>query len=121
MLLFGWVLYAVVYSGFSFFSGATAAWVLFPIYGFFYGATTGVSRAFVADLIPSGSRGRAFGVVGMFEGLTLIPTSIFIGWLWDYTGNGKFPLAVEAILAILAALWLLLFVRPPEKPQQVKA
>jgi hypothetical protein len=44
----------------------------------------------------------------MVEGLALIPTSFAIGWLWDTTGSGRVPLALEAGLALLAAGWLAL-------------
>ncbi|HHN47139.1 MAG TPA: MFS transporter [Planctomycetes bacterium] len=113
VLFFGWLLYAVVYAGFSFLDGPAAVWALFPIYGIFYGATEGVAKAFVADLIPSGSRGRAFGILGMVEGLLLIPTSIVVGLLWDRMGTGQVALAAEAGLALLAAIWLIIFVRAP--------
>jgi MFS family permease len=112
VLLFGWLLYAGVYASFASLTGLTAAWALFAVYGVFFGATEGVAKAFVADLIPKGSRGRAFGLLGMVEGLMLIPTSILTGWLWDATGSGHYPLLLNAAFALAAAAWLALFVRP---------
>jgi MFS family permease len=121
VLLFGWLLYAGVYLGFSQFGSVAAAWALFPVYGVFFGATEGVAKAFVADLIPAGTRGRAFGVLGMAEGLTLIPTSFFIGWLWDQTGSGHWPLLVNAFFALAAAGWLAFRVRPPRPTNALAA
>jgi MFS family permease len=118
LLLTGWVLYAAVYAGFAALSSEIAAWLLFPLYGVFYGATEGVAKAFVADLVPAGSRGRAFGLLGMLEGLVLIPTSVAIGWIWDQQGNGQAALLVESALAVAAALWLLLLVRRPTPMEQ---
>ncbi len=112
LLLGGWLLYSVVYAAFAASSTAAAVWVLFPLYGVFYGATEGVAKAFVADLVPSGARGRAFGLLGTIEGLLLIPTSVAIGWLWDIEGNGRLPLLIEAALALGAAIWLWIAVRP---------
>jgi MFS family permease len=112
VLLFGWLLYAAVYASFASLQGVGAVWLLFAVYGVFFGATEGVAKAFVADLVPKGSRGRAFGLLGMLEGLMLIPASLAAGWLWDYTGNGHVPLMLNAMFAIAAAVWLVLFVRP---------
>jgi len=102
----GWLLYAAVYAGFAGAAGAWAAWVLFAAYGLFFGLTEGVAKAYVADLVPAGARGRAFGLLGMTEGLLLIPSSFLTGWLWDATGSGRIPLVLNAGFALAAALWL---------------
>jgi len=115
LLVGGWLLYAVVYLGFAAGSTPLAVWILFPLYGVFYGATEGVAKAFVADLVPAGSRGRAFGVLGMLEGLLLIPTGVAIGWLWDVHGSGGPALALEAALAVAAAAWLAVAVHPARR------
>jgi MFS family permease len=112
LLIGGWVLYGLVYVGFAAFDTPLAVWILFPVYGMFYGATEGAAKAFVADLVPAGSRGRAFGVLGMLEGLMLIPTGLAVGWLWDVRGSGELALALEAGIALTAALWLAFAVRP---------
>jgi MFS family permease len=113
LLIGGWLLYALVYLGFALGSTPLTVWLLFPLYGLFYGATEGVAKAFVADLVPAGSRGRAFGLLGMLEGLLLIPTGVAVGWLWDASGNGTLALIMEAALATAAALWLAVAVREP--------
>lgn len=112
VLLGGWLLYAAVYAAFAGLSGTAAAWALFAVYGVFFGATEGVAKAYVADLVPAGARGRAFGLLGTLEGLLLIPTGLAVGWLWDATGSGRWPLAIEAALALAAAAWLGLACRP---------
>ncbi len=116
LLLGGWFLYAAVYAGFAGFSEAWAAWALFAAYGLFFGLTEGVARAFVADLVPAGARGRAYGLLGMTEGLLLIPSSLITGWLWDVTGSGRLPLLLNAGFALAAAVWLWL-ARPGAGPR----
>ncbi len=108
VLLLGWTLYTLVYAAFAWSTGTAAAWGLFAAYGVFFGATEGVAKAYVADLVPAAARGRAFGLLGMLEGLLLIPVSLAVGWLWDATGSGRVPLAIEAGLALVAAAWLAL-------------
>lgn len=106
LLLGGWLLYAAVYAGFAGASGPWTAWWLFAAYGLFFGLTEGVAKAYVADLVPEGARGRAYGLLGMVEGLLLIPSSLLTGWLWDAMGSGRLPLALNAGFALAAALWL---------------
>ncbi len=120
-LVGGWLLYSVVYTAFSFMSHASAAWILFAVYGLFFGATEGVAKAFVADLIPAGTRGRAFGLLGTMEGLTLIPASLLTGFLWSITGNGHLPLLLNAVFAFIAAVWLITAVRPPSQHPQLSS
>ncbi len=115
LLLGGWLLYAGVYAGFSQAAGAWAAWALFGVYGLFFGLTEGVAKAFVADLVPKGARGRAYGLLGMVEGLLLIPASLAAGWLWDATGSGAVPLLLNAGFALAAAAWLAAAVRAPAR------
>jgi len=110
LLMAGWLLYAAIYAIFACAAGDMALWPLFAAYGVFFGATEGVGKALVADLVPAGNRGRAFGILGMLEGGLLIPSSILTGWLWDITGSGAVPLLLNALCAVAAAVWLLLAV-----------
>jgi MFS family permease len=115
LLLCGWILYAGVYAGFAQAEGEWAAWTLFGVYGLFFGLTEGVAKAFVADLVPKGGRGRAYGLLGMVEGLLLVPASLAAGWLWDATGSGRVPLLLNAGFALAAAAWLAVAVRTPSR------
>ena len=61
MIFAGWILYALVYAGFAFVDAAWQAWVLFFIYGAYFGLTEGVEKALVADLVEPEKRGTAYG------------------------------------------------------------
>jgi MFS family permease len=106
VLFGGWFLYAAAYAGFAVLDGPGSAWALFALYGLFYGLTEGASKAVIADLVPEGRRGTAFGFWGMAEGTLLIGASLLTGWLWDRTGGGRVPLLLGAGLAMAAALAL---------------
>ena len=54
MIFAGWILYALVYAGFAFVDAAWQIWLLFFIYGAFFGLTEGVEKALVADLGRAG-------------------------------------------------------------------
>jgi len=103
VLVAGWTVYALVYVAFAFVRPAWGAWVLFVAYGLFYGLTEGAGKAVIADLVPEGQRGTAFGLWGMLEGLLLIVASLLTGWLWDVTGSGTVPLLVCGAAALVAA------------------
>lgn len=106
VLVVGWALYAFVYAGFALATTAWLAWSLFVAYGFFYGLTEGASRAVIADLIPEGRRGAAFGFWGMLEGLLLVAASLLTGWLWDRTGSATLPLLFCGTMSLGAALFM---------------
>ena len=111
VLMTGWVLYGMVYAGFALTTGAAAVWVLFTIYGLFYGLTEGAGKAVIADLVPEGLRGTAFGFWGMLEGLMLVSASLLTGWLWDHTGTAMLPFLVCSGLSLGAAIALGLWFR----------
>jgi len=104
VLMTGWVLYGIVYAGFALTTGAASVWVLFTIYGLFYGLTEGAGKAVIVDLVPDGLRGTAFGFWGMIEGLMLVAASLLTGWLWDRTGSAMMPFLVCSVLSLSAAV-----------------
>ncbi len=109
VLVMGWSLYAIVYAGFAFIHSPIAVWALFLAYGLFYGLTEGAGKAVIADMIPAGQRGTAFGFWGMLEGFLLLAASLLTGWLWDLTGGPTVPLVLSGGLSLLAALFLLIW------------
>jgi MFS family permease len=80
------------------------------LYGLFAGFTEGVEKAWVADLAPARSRGRAFGIFGFVVGALALPASAAFGAAWEAWGSAV-PFAASAGLALAALLTLLLFVR----------
>jgi MFS family permease len=104
VLFGGWLVYSAVYVGFALLNSAWSAWALFVLYGVFYGLTEGASKAVIADLVPEGQRGTAFGFWGMAEGILLIGASLLTGGLWDRTGAATVPLLLCGGLSFVAAL-----------------
>ncbi len=107
----GWLVYAAVYVGFAMASAPLHAWVLFAVYGVFYGLTEGVEKAFVADLAPAESRGRAFGLFNFAIGIGALPASVTMGALWKAYGP-ETAFLTGAGLALVAAGSLFAIVRP---------
>jgi len=101
-MLIGWFAFALVYLGFAFAFHAYMIWVLYAFYGIYYAANLGVAKAFLADMVGSDHRGRAFGIYGTSIGLASLPASFFAGFLWDHIGP-QAPFLFGAILAAAAA------------------
>lgn len=109
-MLIGWFAFALVYLGFAFAFHAYMIWVLYAFYGIYYAANLGVAKAFLADMVGSGHRGRAFGIYGTSIGLASLPASFFAGFLWDHIGP-QAPFLFGAILAAVAAAVLAFFAK----------
>ena len=58
LIVSGWVLYAAVYAGFAFVSNTASLWILFLIYGIYFGLAEGAEKALVADLVRPGNAAR---------------------------------------------------------------
>ncbi len=105
LIVAGWLVYGLVYLGFAVASVAWHAWALFLIYGLYFGMTEGVEKALVADLVPAGVRGAAFGWYNLTIGLAALPASLIFGGLWQ-TFGAPTAFVVGASLALVAAVGL---------------
>jgi MFS family permease len=110
LIVSGWILYAAVYAGFAFVSNPVSAWILFLIYGIYFGLAEGAEKALVADLVRPEQRGTAYGLYNLAFGITVLPASLLMGALWDWRGP-KTAFLVSAMLGATAAVLLLMFVR----------
>ncbi len=112
LIVFGWGLYTVIYLGFAIAQVGWQVWALFTLYGAYYGATEGVARAFVADLVPAEQRGSAYGLYHTLVGLSAFPASLLAGVVWQGVGTWQgfgpaAPFILGAGLAGLAVVILL--------------
>jgi len=106
LILSGWIIYAVVYAGFAFADAAWQAWVLFIVYGFYFGLTEGVEKALVADLVTEEKRGTAFGFYNLAFGITVFPASLIFGFVWSRFGAAP-AFLMSASISVIASVCLL--------------
>lgn len=109
MIAAGWIIYALVYAGFAFVETEWQAWVLFVIYGAYFGFTEGTEKALVADLVEPEKRGTAFGFYNLAFSVTVLPASLLFGALWTEFGAAT-AFLFSAIIS-LCAVGLLLSVK----------
>jgi MFS family permease len=102
LVVLGYVVYSGVYLGFALVRTPVAVWGLFAVYGTYYALTEGVLRAWIADLVPSSSRGSIFGILNWVVGAAALPASVLAGWLWQHYSPAT-PFFLSAILSLLAA------------------
>jgi MFS family permease len=94
-----------VYAGFALLVETWQAWLCFALYGFYAAATEGVSKAWIADLVPPEQRGAAIGLQTMLTSFSVFVASGLAGLLWEHVGPAA-PFWLAAGGACLAALWL---------------
>jgi len=111
LIVSGWLLYAGVYAGFAFVSNQASVWILFLVYGIYFGMTEGVEKALVADLVGREQLGTAYGLYNLAFSITVLPASILMGAVWDWKGP-RTAFLLSAAMGASAAVLLLLLVRP---------
>jgi len=111
LIVAGWILYSAVYCGFALVSHEVSIWILFLIYGIYFGLAEGAEKALVADLVRPEQHGTAYGLYNLAFGFTVFPASLWMGMIWDWRGPTT-AFLLSALMGTLAALLLQLLVRP---------
>ncbi|HEY3294089.1 MAG TPA: MFS transporter [bacterium] len=108
LLGYGLLVFALVYMGFAWMPSAWMIWPLFLVYGIYIALTEGVSKALIANLVPSEARGTAIGLFYMVTGLLAVVASIAAGLLWDHVSSAA-PFYLGAAMALLAGVGFLVW------------
>lgn len=107
ILVPGYLIYGLVYLGFSFLSEKPAIVILFIAYGAYNAFISGAERAFIVENSPPGFKGTILGLYGMLQGIGLLLSSIIAGLLWDHI-NSDAPFLFGGMIGILSAIIILL-------------
>ena len=108
LIIFGYLVYAIIYFGFGRSGSVGMVIGLFALYGMYSAATDGVQKAMVTDLVDRDKRGTGLGIYNSLLGITLLPASLIAGVLYDRVDNSA-PFYFGACMAFLAALLMLVF------------
>ncbi len=112
VLLAAWGVYALAYGAFGLASTVALFWFAMVLYALHYGLAEGGQRALLADLVPEGARGHAFGVAQALEGIAVLPANAGFGLLYAHCGA---RVAFGAGAAIAAAACVALAVAVPRR------
>jgi MFS family permease len=113
LIVGGWLVYAAIYLGFALAGKGWHVWVLYAIYGVYYGLAYGTTKAMVADIVPEALRGTAYGTYNAVLGILDFPASLIAGFLWHGVGTWEgfgpsAPFFFGGAVALTAALLMAL-------------
>ncbi len=106
LILSGMLLYSIIYACFAVTTSSLTVWVLFLIYGIYFGLCEGAEKALIADLVDPNMRGTAYGLYNFVIGVGALPASLLLGWLWQQFGAST-ALLVSAGISLAAAMLFL--------------
>lgn len=117
----GWLAYAGIYLGIALAGSGWQIWVLYALYGVYYGLAYGTAKAMVADLVPVELRGTAYGTYNATLGLLDFPASFIAGLLWQGVGpwagfGPSAPFFFGSALALAAAVLMIVWKPPAHQP-----
>jgi MFS family permease len=109
LIVGGWLVYAAIYLGFALAGTGWHVWVLYAVYGVYYGLAYGTTKAMVADIVPEELRGTAYGTYNAVLGILDFPASLIAGFLWQGAGRWEgfgpsAPFFFGGAMALLAAV-----------------
>jgi MFS family permease len=119
LIISGWILYAAVYAGFAFATQKVSIWILFLIYGIYFGLAEGAEKALVADLVRPEQRGTAFGLYNLAFSITVFPASLLMGAVWNVWGAAP-AFLMSATMGSIAALLMLVLVKSPHRERSMR-
>ena len=101
----GLLVFSATYLSFGLTTTPSWVWLLLPLYGAYTALTDGVSRAWVADLVPAHERGTALGIHAAVSGFGLLIAGVWAGLAWH--GSGHVPFLVSGVVVVALAVILL--------------
>jgi MFS family permease len=113
LIVGGWLVYAAIYLGFALAGAGWHVWMLYALYGVYYGLAYGTAKAMVADIVPETLRGTAYGTYNAVLGVLDLPASLIAGILWQGIGSWEglgpsAPFFFGAAMALAAAVLMAL-------------
>jgi MFS family permease len=121
IIVVGWLVYAAIYLGFALAGKGWHVWVLYAIYGLYYGLAYGTTKAMVADIVAAEVRGTAYGTYNAVLGVLDFPASLIAGILWHGVGRwvglgAAAPFYFGAAMAFIASVAMALW-KPPARSE----
>jgi len=116
LLIAGWSAYAVIYFVFPLARSMSAFFVLFVVYAIPFTLTEGAERAWITDLVPARSRGKAFGIYYLATGIFVLGGTALFGGIYQNispTAAFRTGASLAAAAALLVAVQRHRQARPP--------
>ncbi|MDO3625904.1 MFS transporter [Mucilaginibacter sp. BT774] len=109
VLLAGFIIFMVSYTGFAVISGVVLIGMLFIFYGLFQGIFRAAGKSLAADFIPAHLQASGIGWYTTTVGLSGLFSSIIAGQLWDNVSHAS-VFILGALCAFAGAMFLLILI-----------
>jgi MFS family permease len=109
LIITGWIIYALIYLGFSLADSKMLMIILFFTYGIYYGLVEPAEKSFVSKFAPTDKRGTYFGFYHLTVGISALPASLLFGLIWQQFGP-TVAFQFSAFLAFVAC-FIIYFVK----------
>ena len=110
VLVGGFLIYGVVYAGFSIGPSIEMIFGLFFLYGIYAAATEGITKAWISNLANSNQKATAIGFYTSLESIGALFASSIAGLIWMTAGPG-WTFIIPAIASIITAIYLAYFLK----------
>lgn len=110
VLMAGFILFSIVYTGFAISSSMIAFLILFALYGLYAAATESIAKAWISNLAAREDTATAIGTYTGFQSICSLLASTLCGILWLWMGaTSTFLLTAGA--GLMTVIYLAAFVR----------
>lgn len=106
ILLFGFLLFSIVYFGMAFNTNKIICIALFFLYGIYAAATEGISKAWISNISEKKDTATAIGTFTGLQSICTMLASSMAGLLWFQYG-ASVALSVTAIMTIFVIVYFL--------------
>jgi MFS family permease len=103
ILVFGLILFAVVYVGMAYADSNSTFLVLFFIYGVYAAATEGIAKAWITNICHRDDTATAIGTYTAFQSIATLLASSLAGLIWFYAGAST-TFLLSGIIALVVAI-----------------
>lgn len=112
-LVFGMVIFSIVYYGFAISESKSSIWFLFSLYAFYAAFSEGIYKAIISHLSPQEKRASAMGIFQGLLGILMFISSFIAGILWDKLGAPA-PFYFGSLTSIISAISLFFWFKTKE-------
>jgi len=118
LLLAGFIIFFVSYTGFAFAENFVLMGVLFAFYGLFQGIFRSVGKSYASDFVPPNLRASSIGGYSAIVGLSGLIASIVGGQLWDHVSHAA-VFIYGAVFSFIGIFLLLILIPNNKKAVQI--
>ncbi len=106
VIIFGFLVFTGVYTGFAFVNSISIIFLLFAIYGLYAAATEGVIKAWITNLSQNADTATAVGFYTSCESICTMMASVIAGAIWTNAGHAATFLTTAAITLVVCIYFI---------------